>query len=150
MRSSTTQLTSAYSKRLNVLYSAQERSMKCLTKLSYAAFTDELRSGLTPESFDQPQHSDRLKQCFKLAQLKPAKTADEPLISLFSQAELTRKASRVPSIYRDLCLLHSGLKILNMGQCASHELFLMAASLGQDLAATLLEQCWKDYQNAYN
>ena len=151
MKAGPQNLMTAYATRLKALLATQQRSKKCLSKLSFAAFTDELRTGLSPDSFDMPEHTWRLKQCVRLAGLKASGAVEDAVATLLNQeAVLALKSGRMPSVMRDLQLLHSGLKILNMGQCACHELFLMAEALGEDVAATMLEQCWKDYQNAYN
>lgn len=138
-----------YYYRLKVMLYSEKQTLKCLTKLSNAALTDELRKGLSPASFDQQQHIDRLKLCLKHVKGMDAKESDKAASILITQAELARKSSRAPSVSRDLQLLHSGLSILNVSQCSYHELYLMAGVLEQQEAAVLLEQCWKDVQNAY-
>lgn len=142
------ELLHTYQYRLNVLLDTEKQTLKCLAKLSYAALTDELRKGLSPASFDQQQHIDRLKRCLKQIKVKDAKNKNEPASEFFSQAELARKSGRTPSVARDLGLLHSGLSILNISKHSYRELYLMAVALEQHQAAVLLEQCWKDLQNA--
>jgi ferritin-like metal-binding protein YciE len=137
-----------YHYRLKELLCFEKQTLKCLAKLSYASLTDELRKGLSPASFDQQQHIDRLKLCLKQVRAKQIKESQEPLSPLFSQAELARKSSRTPSVSRDLQLLHSGVSILNVSQCNYQELYQMAEVLDLQTAAELLEQSWKDVQNA--
>lgn len=137
-----------YQYQLKLLLQAEKQTLKCFAKLSYAALTDELRKGLSPASFDQQQHIDRLKICLKQVRTKYNKESDESATALFSHAEFARKSSRMPSFARDLQLLHAGQKILTFFQGSYHELYLMATALELEQAAMLLEQNWKDVQNA--
>ncbi|HKG07461.1 MAG TPA: DUF892 family protein [Pedobacter sp.] len=143
-------LTEIYHNKLNMLLSTEQQCLTCFSKLSFTAFTHELRAGLTPDSFDQKQHIVRLKQCLSLAKVKHSKVVDETMTALLKQAEQARKLTRSPSLSRDLALLAIGLKILNVNQGCYHELLQIAGALEQEVPGQLLEQSWKDHQNACN
>lgn len=141
-------LTEIYYQRLNDLLIAEKKYLKCFQKLAAASFTDELRSGLSPASTDQEQHIDRLQQCKVLAKLKG--TGSLPVLDelLLGQANEALKATTKHTLSRDIEILHCSQTILNVKIAVYQALQRMAAALGQDHAALLLEQCVKDHQNS--
>lgn len=141
-------LTNIYTKRLNELLTAEKKYFKCFLKLSAAAFTEELRRGLSPALTDQEQHIERLQQCRALINVKgtaPLPELDELLVV---QANKARKAYTKDTLSRDIEILHCSQTILNVKIAAYQSLQQMAVALQQDHAALLLEQCFKDHQNS--
>ena len=141
-------LNDIYTKRLNELLTAEKKYLRCFLKLAAAAFTEELRRGLSPALTDQEQHIERLQQCKAMVKLKGAVPLPELDVLLLAQAEKTLKTSTKQTLSRDIEILHCSQTILNVKIAAYQCLQQMAVALKQDHAAILLEQCFKDDQNS--
>lgn len=139
----------AYLKKLGGMLAAAEKCVSCLEKLSAAAFTDELRMGLSPASSDQLLHIQRLKQCLNLK--KGKKTKDVAVLDqLLLKMGKDVVKGKIPSLEKDLNLVHTGQQIFQQKIQGYISLKQMAVALGTEQSAVLLEQCFKDEQNAYN
>jgi ferritin-like metal-binding protein YciE len=142
-------LENIYLEKLSEMFVAEKRYILCLKKLSAAALTDELRKGLLPDSSDQPMHIDRLKLCFEIQNAKKVGIIS-PLDACFFEYSKDVVKGKVPSLEKDISLLHISQQIFKRKIQGYNILQQMAKALGLEQAIPLLEQCFKDDQNAYN
>jgi len=138
-----------YIERLTEMLASEKKYSLCFEKLSGAAFTDELHTGLSPASFDQQLHVQRLIHCLDLQKVKKAGkiTALDQYFLEYGKRVIKGK---VPSLQKDLILLHAAQQIFMQKIQGYTSLHQMAIALGAEQSALLLEQCFKDEQNAYN
>lgn len=142
-------LENIYLEKLSNMFVAEKKYILCLKKLSSAALTDELRRGLLPDSSDQHNHIERLKLCFEIQKAKKVGIIS-PLDAYFFEHSKDVVKGKVPSLEKDISLLHTSQQIFQRkihGYCSLQQ---MAIALGLEQAVLLLEQCFKDDQNAYN
>lgn len=137
----------AYLEKLAGMLVAERKYLSCLKKLSAAAFTDELRKGLSPESSDQQMHKQRLGLCIKQHELKKTgqmTKADQAILETATQAGKGKDRS----LEKDLLLLKAGQQIFEKKSSDYQVIHEMAQASGLEKASMLLEQCFRDDQNA--
>lgn len=142
-------LENIYSEKLSEMLVAEKKYMLCLEKLSAAALTDELRIALSPDSSDQRLHIERLQLCFEIQKVKKTGIISALDQYFFEHLKDVVKG-KVPSLQKDISLLHSSQLIFQRKIQGYTSLQQMAIALGVEQSAQLLEQCFKDDQNAYN
>lgn len=142
-------LENIYFEKLSEMLVAEKKYILCLEKLSAAALTDELRIGLLPDSSDQYLHIDRLKLCFEMQKVKKAGVISA-LDKYFFEKSKDVVKGKVSSLQKDISLLHTSQQIFHRKIEGYTSLQQMAIALGEEQSALLLEQCFKDDQNAYN
>jgi len=142
-------LENIYFGKLSEMFVAEKKYILCLKKLSAAALTDELRIGLLPDSSDQHLHIERLKLCFKMQKVKKAEVISALDECLFEKSKDVVKG-KISSVQKDISLLHTSQQIFHRKIQGYTSLQQMAMTLGEEQPTLLLEQCFKDDQNAYN
>lgn len=142
-------LENIYLEKLSEIFVAEKKYILCLKKLSAAALTDELRKGISPDSSDQHLHIERLKLCLGIKKPKKAGVMSTLDQHFFEHCKDVVKG-KVPSVEKDISLLHISQQIFQLKIQSFSSLQQMAIALGEEQSALLLEQCFKDVQNAYN
>ncbi|SDL40551.1 DUF892 family protein [Pedobacter antarcticus] len=148
MNETTLNLSAVYSQRLAALMDREKKYLKCFRDMSAAAFTDELKTALSPSSTEMDQHIERLKQCMTRQKIKGANTNDILTDTLLKLCADLIKPKKKSSRARDIDILEYGQLIFQLKVSAYQSLHLMALTLQQDEDAILLEQCSKDNQNS--
>jgi ferritin-like metal-binding protein YciE len=126
---------------------AEKKYQKLFDKLPKLIHTDEMRLAISPGETDIETHISRLTSA--MASLKQKAT---PALSGFDEETLkTLKATAVKtvSLHKDLQLLEIFKALYNFKVSRYDSLYRMAAVLGHEEHAMLLEQCSKDNQNTY-
>lgn len=141
-------LKAIYVERLMKMLAAEKKYISCLKKLSAAAFTDELRTGISPGASDQELHIQRLKQCAKMHMVGKVGeiTAIDSCLLECGKDVIKGKGS---SLDKDLRILFVSQQIFHQKIQVYSALQHMAIALGFDQDAPLLEECFKDDSNAY-
>ena len=142
-------LENIYSEKLSEMLVAEKKFILCLKKLSAAALTDELRIALSPDSSDQHLHIERLKLCFEIQKVKKTGIISSLDQYFFEHIKDVIKG-KFPSVQKDISLLHISQQVFQRKIHGYTSLQQMAITLGGEQSALLLEQCFKDDQNAYN
>lgn len=150
MKESPQNLPAVYSRRLAALMAAEKKYLKCFLRLSAAAFTDELKTGLSPSSTEMDQHIERLKQCMARQKIKASSANDSLTDTLLKLVSDLLKPRKNPSRDRDIEILEYSQTILQLKVSGYQSLYLMAVALAQNEDAVLLEQCSKDNQNSHS
>lgn len=142
-------LENIYLEKLSEIFVVEKKYILCLKKLSAAALTDELRMGISPDSSDQHLHIERLKLCLEIKKSKKAGAISTLDQHFFEHCKDVVKG-KVPSVEKDISILHISQQIFQRKIQSFSSLQHMAIALGEEQSALLLEQCFKDDQNAYN
>lgn len=150
MKESPLNLSAIYSQRLAASMAAEKKYLKSFLRLSAGAFTDELKTGLSPSSTEMDQHIERLKQCVASQKIKATSTNDSVTDTLLKLVADLLKPRKNPSRERDIDILKYSQIILQLKVSDYQSLYLMAVALQQNEDANLLEQCAKDNQNSYS
>lgn len=150
MNQSPLNLSTVYIQQLTTLMAAEKKYLKCFLRMSAAAFTDELKTALSPSSTEMDQHIERLKQCIATQKTKGTKTNDSLTNTLVKLVSDLLKPRIKPSRDRDFEILKYSQSILQLKVSGYQSLQLMAIALQQNQDAILLEQCSKDNQNSYS
>lgn len=138
-----------YLEKLTGMLATEKKYLSCLKKLSAKAFTDELRMGLSPDSSDQQMHIQRLGLCIGQHKIKKAgQLSDTDRALLETATQIARGKER--TLEKDLILLKTGQQIFRRKSETYVKLQKIADSLGFGQSALLLEQCYRDDQNAFN
>ena len=149
MEANTFNLEEVYNQQLSEMLTAEKKYSKYFDRLSAAAFTQELKSALSPANNEFPEHLERLKQCMAIQKIKPAKNINQLNEVILKQSDMARKSGKQMSVKRDIQILHASQVLLQVKIAVYQTIYQMAVALGKETAAVLMEQCCKDNQNAY-
>lgn len=144
------QLQDLYQQQLHQLLTAERKYLKLFSKLAASVVTRELKTALSPDKTELPQHIERLKEC--LAFFKPSKASDaidQADLYLLNAAAQACKKTKTPPLLKEINALRCSQQIFMLKVTAYQNLQQMAEVLEQSLAAELLEQSAKDNQNNY-
>jgi len=142
-----TNLNEVFKTCLSEQLAAEKKYMKALEKLPKVLLTDELKSAISPQATDIDSHLSRLTRAMEAVKQKPQaviSSVDEELLNT-----LKTVAGKGASLLKDVQILHV-LKLIFILKVSRYEsLNQMAAALGHEEYAMLLEQCSKDNQNTF-
>lgn len=140
-------LKEVYLQTLSEVYAAEKKYMKCFQQMAEAAYTDELRSAISPEGTELENHLSRLSQIMEAMNLKTSRitaSLDDELLVLGKEVCGFQKQQ---SVLKDIQILQTATQLVQIRIAAYESLYLMAMALKMDNASVLLEQCFKDYKN---
>lgn len=150
MKSNSSKFEQLYDQELALLLTVEKKYLKYFEKLSAAAYTDELKTGLSISSTGLDQHLKRLKECsgkIKILNSLIVKPVDEALLKTAAGLLQSRKK---PSITKDMEILNCSQTVLQVKISNYQVLQLMGAALGREHDVILMEQCVRDNQNNYS
>ncbi|CAM3959368.1 Ferritin-like metal-binding protein YciE [Pedobacter westerhofensis] len=140
-------LTEVFKTCLSEQLAAEKKYIKALEKLPKVLLTDELKSAISPQATDIESHISRLSRALEAVKQKPQaaiSSIDEELLNMLKAA--TGKGT---SLMKDIQMMQT-LKLIFTVKVSRYEsLYQMAAALGHEEYAPLLEQCSKDNQNTF-
>lgn len=116
--------------------------------MSQTTLTPELGTALSPESFNGESHVSRLQLIIDFQKLKTIRITSTLDDELLKRMKEVAGFSKQKSILKDVQLLHTGKTILEMKAGNYEILYLLALELKLTQPASLLEQSFKDLQNA--
>ncbi|MET1054157.1 MAG: DUF892 family protein [Pedobacter sp.] len=148
MKNSVPNLTETFKTMLSEQLAAEKKYFKILDKLTKAVYTDELQLAISPGETDIESHISRLSRAMAAVKQKAqvaSSAIDEELLNTLK----TAAAGKTTSLAKDLTLLEIFKLIYTLKVCRYDSLYRMAAVLGHEEYAMLLEQCSKDNQNTY-
>lgn len=141
-------LSEVFNQSLIEMFAAEKKYLKAFEAMAQTAFTPELGSALSPESIDIESHSSRLQLIMESQRLKTSRVTSTLDDELLKSAKEVAGFTKQKSILKDLQLLHTGKTILEIKTGNYEMLYLMATELKLTQPASLLEQSFKDLQNA--
>ena len=149
MEANTFNLEEVYNQQLSEMLTAEKKYNKYFERLAKAAYTEELRSGLSPASNEFPQHLERIKQCMAIQKIKASTTTTELNEVILKQVDQAIKSGKEKTIKRDIQLLQVSKIMLQVKIAVYQTIHQIAVALGNEIAAVMMEECYKDNQNAY-
>ena len=127
---------------------AEKKYQKFFDKLPKLIYTDEMRLAISPGETDIESHISRLSRAMETLQQKTTSNLADP-DQKFLESLKTVSAGKTVSLYKDIQLLEIFKALYNFKVSRYDSLYRMAAVLGHEEYAMLLEQCSKDNQNTY-
>lgn len=140
-------LTENFKTMLSEQLAAEKKYSKFFEKLPKSIYTDEMRLAISPAETDIESHISRLTRAMASLKQKPQAASsgiDEEMLQ-----NLKATAGKGTSLGKDMELLEI-LKLIYTTKVSRYDsLYRIAAALGQEEYAMLLEQCSRDNQNTY-
>ena len=141
-------LSEVFNHSLIEMYAAEKKYIEGFEAMSQTTLTPELGTALSPESINSESHLSRLQLIIEFQRLKTIRitsTLDDELLKRIKEVAGFNKQK---SILKDIQLLHTGRTIFEMKAGNYEVLYLLAMELKLTQPASLLEQSFKDLQNA--
>jgi ferritin-like metal-binding protein YciE len=147
MKNVSPQLTDVFKTMLAEQLAAEKKYHKFFDKLPKLIHTDEIRLAISPGETDIESHMSRLTRTLQSVKHKASSTL--PVFEDELLKTLKSAAGKSASLLKDLQLLEILKTVYNLKVSRYDSLYRMAAALGLEEYAILLEQCSKDNQNTY-
>ena len=130
------------------MHASEKRYMKLFSQFSELAYTDELRSCLSPSRNTLEEQTDRLAQVLKLLQLRPSRIITEMDETLLTLGKEVCGYQKQQSPHKDIQILYAA-KLINYNRISTgSSIEQMSAALGLDQISPLLAQSLEDNRNA--
>jgi ferritin-like metal-binding protein YciE len=130
------------------MYAAEKKYIKSFEAMAQTTLTPELGTALSPESINSESHLSRLQLIMESQRLKTIRVTSPLDDELLRTTKEVAGFNKQRSILKDIQLLHTGKTILQMKAGNYEVLYLLALELKLTQQASLLEQSYKDLQNA--
>lgn len=128
-----------YIHELKDLYSAENQLIKALPKMAEAASTPELKDAFQKHLEQTREHANRIEQIFKDLDRGPGGEKCEAMEGLIKEGESILKED-APSAVKDAALIAAAQRVEHYEIAGYGTVRTFAHQLGEDNAATLLQQ----------
>jgi ferritin-like metal-binding protein YciE len=141
-------LSEVFNHSLVEIFAAEKKYNKSFEAMMQTAYTAELGTALSPESIGMDNHASRLQLIIESQRLKSSRITSTLDDEMLKRAKEVSGFNKQKSILKDIELLHTGKAILEMKAGSYEVLYFLATELKLTQPASLLEQSFKDLQNA--
>ncbi|HEY2805772.1 MAG TPA: ferritin-like domain-containing protein [Gemmatimonadales bacterium] len=131
---------------LKDIYSGESQIIKALPKLARAAHSDELRDALEEHLDATKQHKERLEQIFEDLGIPAKPKTCEGIKGIITEGDKAVEDASEKVI--DACIIAAAQKVEHYEMATYGTLRTWAQLLGEDKAATLLEQTLEEERSA--